>query len=341
MRKPWIILLATSLMAGHANAQMPSASERENSLAYAVAAASADGDLRSDAAVISLLSVLENVESQPDVPAASITPRERALRAQAEVLRNELAARVDAGMMNDPELLSRETSCWLKPAKPELCAQRTQRLEALAGDNAFFHVELMGRAWKRGDAAKFLDHARAAAAATHYRSLYSGAYDSVYRRFRQVPETTAASYLKETPGASQAGVMAMAITAAFAMPAFQHVSHPCREAEGELREHCLAIALMQLESGSSTIEVLVASSLVAALGDDQERQLAQARRRDAEWLMQGMGELAQRDLQGIKSLGYEAYFNDYGRNGEIQATRDLLVANAIAATPPPDWTPVR
>ena len=340
MRKSWLLCFATGLLAGHVAAQAPSAADREEYLAYAVAAASADGDLNSDAAMVSLLTVQEHIAAQPHETAAPATPRELLLRAEAEVLRNQLSARVDAALMDSPELLARDLSCWHKPATPEVCAARSQRLEALAGDNAFFHMELMGRAWKLGDAAKFLGHARAAAAATHYRSLYSGAYDSVYRRFRQVPEPTGANkYLRQMPGASHAGVMAMAITAAYAMPAFQNVSHPCRESEGELRRHCLAVALMMLEAESSTIEVMIAASLVETLGDDQDRQLAQAKQRDVRWLMQGMGELAQRDAKGIPSLGYAAYFDDYGRKGELPAMRDLLQANGFAPEPSADWTP--
>ena len=133
--------------------------------------------------------------------------------------------------------------------------------------------------------------------------------------------------------------MAMALAAAYALPAFQNVTQPCREAEGELREHCLAIAMMQLESDSSSIEVLIAASLVEALGDEEDRQLAQSRSRDVRWLMEGMGELARRDTQGIPSLGYGAYFEDYGRKGELVATRELLQANGISAEPPADWTP--
>ena len=340
MRTSWVVVLATLLAAGSAFAQAPSASEREQALAYVVAAASAEGDLASDAALVSMLTLQAQIAAQPEEASAPSTSGELALRAQAEGLKNELAARVDAGLMDSPDLLARDLSCWHKPATPEVCAARSQRLEALAGDNAFFHMELMGRAWKLGDAAKFLGHARAAAAATHYRSLYSGAYDSVYRRFRQVPEPTGANkYLRQMPGASHAGVMAMAITAAYAMPAFQNVSHPCRESEGELRRHCLAVALMMLEAESSTIEVMIAASLVETLGDDQDRQLAQAKQRDVRWLMQGMGELAQRDAKGIPSLGYAAYFDDYGRKGELPAMRDLLQANGFAPEPSADWTP--
>ena len=342
MRKSWLLCFATGLVAGHVAAQAPGVADREEYLAYTVAAASAEGDLSSDAAMVSLLTLQEHIAAQPHETAAPATPRELVLRAEAEVLRNQLSARVDAALMDSPELLARDLGCWHKPATPEVCAARTQRLEALAGDNAFLHVELMGRAWKRGDAAKFLEHARAAAAAPHYRSLYSDAYDSVYRRLSQVPASESVDDdLKNMPGASQAGVMAMALAAAYAMPAFQHFAQPCREAEGELREHCLDIALMQLEAGSSTMEIINSASLVKALGDDPERQLADARLRDVHWMMQGMAELAQRDAKGLTSLGYAAYFEDYGRKGELVATLDLLQANGIAAQPPADWTPER
>ena len=342
MRKSWLLCFATGLLAGHVAAQAPSAADREEYLAYAVAAASADGDLNSDAAMVSLLTVQEHIAAQPHETAAPATPRELVLRAEAEVLRNQLSARVDAALMDSPELLARDLSCWHKPATPEVCATRSQRLEALAGDNAYFHMELMGRAWKRGDAAKFLAHARSAAAASHYSSVYGNAYESLYRRLSQVPVSDAVDeQVQQMPGASRAGLLAMSFAAAYAMPAFQNVTQPCREAEGELREHCLAIALLQLESASTTMEIMIAASLVKALGDDQERMLAQARLREVEWLTQRMGGLAQRDAKGLPSLGYAAYFEDYGRKGELVATRNLLQANGIAAQPPADWTPER
>lgn len=335
MRKILLLSLATGLMAGHAFAQLPSASEREAYLAYSVAAALSEGDLASDAAMVSLLTLQQQLAGQSQ---HEVTPTERALRAQADVLRAELAARVEAGLMDDPDLLARDLGCWHQPATPEQCAKRSQRLEILAGDNAYHHMELMGRAWKRGDAAKFLDHAKAAAAATHFRSPFSGTFDSVYRRLKQVPESAAPSFGQDTPGVSRAGVLAMSLSAAYAMPAYQNVSQPCREAEGELRRHCLAIALMQLES-PVTLDVMIAASLVEALGEDQDRQLAQSRLRDVKWQMQGLAELAQRDIAGVPTRGYEVYFEEFGRRGELIATRDLLEANGIAAEPPEDWTP--
>ena len=240
-------------------------------------------------------------------------------------------------MMDDVELLARDKRCHRNDPPAEFCARRLDRLAELAGDNAYYHLMLMTLAWQAGDSEAFLRHARAGAAAGHYRSPYMDYYAGLHARFRQIPDQVAPGMGLEEEGLPRAAVMAMGISAAYAMPPFQGFSAPCREAEGELRGQCLAIALMQLESSQTPIEVSLAAGVVEALGDDEERRLAGEKRREAFWRIEKAAEIYNGLTQGKVPAGYEAYFENYGTQGELEAARLLLLANGIAPSPPPEW----
>jgi hypothetical protein len=331
----WVLL--AGLSASPAPAQMPTAREREDYLAYVVAAAKAEGDLVSDAAMVGLLDFqLESADS-PAVRPQDVSASEQALRAEATVLRAQLSARVQAALMDNAELLSRDRLCHDQGAPAEECARRRSRLAELAGDNAYYHLVLMARAWQSGDSAGFLAHARAGAAADRYRSPYMDYYAGLHARFRQVPDQVGPTLAPKEDGVPRAATMAMALSAAYALPPYQGFSAPCREAEGELREECLDIALLQLASAQTPIEVSLATGVIEALGDDPVRELAQAKRQEAFWRIEQVGELHRLAAQGKRPVGYDAYFDDYGTQGELEAARLLLVANGVAPAPPQGW----
>lgn len=337
MRTLYGMVLLAGFAAGPVQAQLPSATEREDYLAYVVAAAKVEGNLTSDAAVLDLLSIQEQVADLPAYRTADVSASEQGLRAEADVLRAQLSGRVQAAMMDNIELLARDKRCYRGDAPAEFCARRQGRLAELAGDNAYYHLMLMTLAWKAGDSAAFLRHARAGAAAGHYRSPFTDYYAGLLARFSQVPDQVAPGMVFEEDGVPRAAVMAMSLSAAYAIPPFQGFSAPCAEAEGELREQCLDIALMQLASAQTPIELSIAAGVVEALGDDQARQLAGERRREAFWRMEKAGELHSRLADGKTAVGYDAYFKDYGTKGELEASRLLIAANGIAPSPPPEW----
>ena len=339
MRKLLMGALAMGQVSGSAAAQLQTPQQREAYLAYVVAAANAEGDVSTDRAMAKMLGMYQDGVVPLLAGPAPHSDRERSLLAEAQVIQARLEARAEAATLDRPDLLAMDLGCWPVGATPELCEQRRARLEALAGDNAYYHMVLMGTAWQLKEASAYLHHARAAAAASHYRSAYGDQYERLHQRFLKVPESLVRALGDRPQDMPQAGMMAMTLSAAYALPNYQGFSTPCREAEGELRELCLTIALMQLESPGSLIDSMVAAGVIEALGNADERALAQSSLRTLNWQQAQMGRLSQRETAGARTLGYDAYFLDYGKKGELVAMRELLEANGLAADPPPDWTP--
>jgi hypothetical protein len=337
MRTLFGLVLLAGFSAGSVQAQLPSAKEREDYLAYVVAAAKAEGSLTSDAAMVEMLSTQEQIAASPEYRTGDVSLSELGLRAEADMLRARLSERVQAAMMDNVELLANDKRCYRSDAPVEFCERRNRRLAELAGDNACYHFMLMSIAWKAGDAAAFLRHAKAGADAGYYRSPYADNYAGLHARFSQVPDQVAPSVVFETEGGSRAALMAMAIAAAYAMPPFMGFSEPCSVAEGELREQCLDIALMQLAQTQSPIEVGIAARVVEAIGSPDDVDLAKARRREMEWLQEMILPLLIAGDKGALA-GMDEYFETYGSDGEIAAMRALLRAHGIAPMPPADWT---
>lgn len=337
MRTLFGLVLLAGVSAGSVQAQLPSAKEREDRLAYIVAAAKVEGSLLSDAALLDLLLFEEQIATSPENRTGSVSVSELGLRAEADVLRAQLSERVEAAMMDNVELLDRDKRCYRSDAPAEFCERRNSRVAELAGDNAYYHFMLMSIAWKAGDADAFLRHAKAGAAAGYYRGPYVDYYAGLHARFSQIPDQVAPTFVFEGDGAHRGALMAMALSAGYAMPPFRGFSEPCSVAEGELREQCLDIAMMQLAQAQTPVEVGIAAKVVQALGDEQERQLAAEKRRQAFWRIEKAAEIHNRVTEGKTAAGYNVYFDDYGTKGELEAARLLLVANGIAPSPPPEW----
>jgi hypothetical protein len=337
MRTLFGLVLLAGISAGSVQAQLPSAKEREDRLAYVVAAAKVEGNVISDAAVLTWMLLEEQIATLPEYRTGEVSVTERSLRAEAAVLRAQLSERVEAAMMDNVELLAFDQRCYRSDAPVKYCAHRNGRLAELAGDNAYYHLALMRRAWTDGDSAAFLRHAKAGAAAGHYRSPYMDYYAGLHARFSQVPDQVAPSVAFEGEGVHRADLMAMSVSFPYALSSSLGFFEPCRDSEGELREQCLDIALMQLASAQTPIEVSIAAGVVEALGDEQARELAVERRREAFWRTEKAGELHRKLIEGQTIAGNDAYFEDYGTKGELEAARLLLVANGIAPSPPPEW----
>ncbi|HEU0154011.1 MAG TPA: hypothetical protein VFQ84_11780 [Arenimonas sp.] len=330
----WIatLLLAAALPT---QADVSAPAEREAYLAYVVAAARVEGNLTSDAALLRLLELQADIYEH--VPPEQRSPGEVSLRAEADVLHARLSEKLRAVEADHPELLARGLGCKDQAATDLECDQRKQRLAEVAGDNAYYHLALMAYAWSGGDAAAYLAHARAAAAAGSYASPYTDYYRGLLERFRQVPANVAPGFGEDT-GLPRGAVMAMALSTAYAMPPFQGFIGPCREAEGELREHCLAIARLQLASSQTPIETSLAASVIEALGSEQEASAAREKRRIAFWRIEQAAQLFQQAGDAAPPVGVADYFEDYGTLGELEATRRLLLANGRSASPPQAWS---
>lgn len=324
----FLLLVALPLQA-----KAPDEQQRLAGYQYQLAVAETPGDLWSDLRMAQMLDFLATL---PAVEGAAPGEPMRAFQARAQVVAAELHARVDAARDSDPTLLAADLGCWPKAAQMPVCDQRRAKLEPYAADNAFHGVVLMSYAWLREDAEAFLRVARLAAGADTYDSLPSFGYRSMVERYRKVP-MPAAPEADGLPQAYLPEIMAMALTMGIALPPYQNFSQPCRESEGELRGHCLAIAKKMMLQGQHLIEVWIAISMVEALGTPDDVALAKARHRELAWLQEKAIPLLAAS-EKVMVAGTDDYFETYGREGEIAALRVMLQAHGIAPLPPADWT---
>lgn len=301
---------------------------------YQLAVAEAPGDVWSDLRMAEMLRFTARVEG-----AEGVAPSEpmRAFQARAQVVGAELEARVDAARDSDPFLLAADLGCRPKAQDMTVCDQRRAKLEPFAADNAFLGLVLMSYAWSRDDAEAFLRVARLAAGAEAYDSLPALGFRSMVERYRKVP-MPATPEMDALTRAYAPEVMAMSISMGLSLPPYQNFTQPCRESEGELRGHCLAIARKMMLQGQHIIEVRIALSLVEALGTADDLALAAARQQEMAWLQEKALPLLIAS-EKVPVAGTQAFFEAYGSDGEIAALRAMLKAHAIAPAPPADWTP--
>lgn len=299
---------------------------------YSLALAEAPGDVYSDQLMARMLAWAEKSSEA----AAPVSAPMGALRARAQVVSAELQANLAAARDTDPFVLGADLGCWPKGKDPETCSARRAKLETLVGDNAYHALVLMTYAWAADDAEGFLRAARLAAAAPDYESALATAFRSLRERYRQVPPP-AMPAMGELARLYAPEIMALAVYASIAMPPLQHFSQPCRESEGELREHCLALAIRMVERGQMLIEVYIAKSVVDALGSPEQIKIAASTHLRLEWLQARAVPLMVAAEDG-RVAGMDAYFDALGSDGDIAAMQALLRAHDISLDPPVGWT---
>lgn len=331
-----MLTLLTLLAILPCQAREPSEQERLTWYHHQLAVAEAPGDAFSDQWIgRALAGTVDSIErSRKDGEPLSDPMRQ--FLARARVVVAHLEAQVDAVRDSDPFLLGADLGCWPKREDSTTCSERRARLESLAGDNAYHGLVLMTNAWMVGDARGFLGAARLAAAAERYDSLPAIGFESMRARYGQVPlpAMSDSGVLAQRHGPE---VMAMSLTAATAVPPFQHFSQPCREAEGELRAYCLAIADKMLAQGQNLIEIWIAQGVVEAIGSPREVEAARARKRETEWLStQSLPLLGASGT--VEVAGMDEYFAVYGSQGDIAAMQALLGVHGIDLVPPAGWT---
>lgn len=295
--------------------------------AYNLAVAEAPGDAHTD---------LLLAKAMPMFVQTSDSDEAHAFNARAEVVAARLQARVDAERDSDPVLLAADLGCWPDP-KSQVCTERRAKLEAFAAGNAYYGLILMTTAWAAGDAEGYLRTARLAATAERYDSQGALPFGALRDRYRSVPLPALGS---QDERARRLGpeISAMAMTAALAFPSLQHFSQPCRESEGELRQHCLAVAKAMITQSHLLIEIWIAKTVIDAIGTAEDIEGARMIQREAHWLQSRSTPLATASEWGDVA-GMDDYFNAYANEGELSAMRALLAAHGIPLTPPDHWTP--
>lgn len=316
-------------------AQEMSESEQLVGLNYHLAVAEAPGDVRSDQRMLWLLDINERVTVAPVADAAKASEPMRAYRARAQVVAAQLQARVDAARDSDPFLLGADLGCWPKHADMSVCDTRRAKLEPFVAGNGYHGVVLMAYAWAREDAAAFLRAARLAASAESYDSLPAMGLQSLVDRYRQVapPAMPNSDLITQTRPAE---AMAMGISSAIVIPPLQNFYNPCLESQGELRDHCLAIAMKMMHS-HNTIEASIGGKVVEALGTPDDVARAAARKRELQWLMDKTSPLLMATATEVVA-GMDDYFATAASKGEVAAMQTLLQVHGIAVLPPSDWT---
>lgn len=330
-------LIATNLLAVVMSAQAvsdaPAAVVDTAWTEYHLAAVAQPGDAISDYVLANGLSIqlLKLPESGALLPGP--------LREHLGAERDRLIARADAVLMDDPRQLGMRLSCHEGAPEREQCDARRQRLAELDPDNAYTAMALMSAAWSRKDDAGFFEAAALGAGADHYTPVLPTVFASLKRRFEAIPQVAVPGLQRHQDGMPMAGTTAMALTAAVALPAYQGFSEPCRSSEGELRSHCLAIARRMLEHDAVAIDVMIAASVLQAIGEEADREAAAARTRQINWMLRQITALeSHADPLGLAER--ERYFESYATRGEIPAMRELLQARGIALEPPKDWPAV-
>lgn len=302
--------------------------DREAVTRYYLAAAEAEGDVLSDAYLLKLLALSSGDPETRALP-------DPALMARVDLAQAQLAARVRAARNQDPVLLVSELRCQPTVRLQAACDEDLARLAELAGDNGYHHFVLMGHAWMREDAEGFLHHARLAAEAPEYRHDFEVVFRSVHQRLRKAPDHLVPRPEGEDDTVPLAGLTAMGIAAAFALPAYQNYVQPCRESEGELRAYCLAIADRLLEESAVGIDIAIAHAIYEALGETERQATAQAQRDRFQWQLQAAASMEER----FDRRQWQAYFDAYAEGGEKAALAYATEALGVPLDPPAGWSP--
>ncbi|WP_374602752.1 hypothetical protein [Arenimonas sp.] len=291
-----------------------------------LAAAKAPGDLVSDAYLVKMM----DGALQADDPAL-----DPGLRKDLSETRDELQARVDAGMNDDPVLLATLSNCFGYSVTREDCGQVWARIEQLDGDNGYHHFILMSQAAQENDDDGFERHALKMLDSSHFTPSAIPVFTSLYERYRQVPEVLWDHPELEYGPKGAAGVMAMALSAAIALPGYQQFVRACEDAGEERRRLCARVALHMAESSTLLIDRSIAIAVLKKVGSPAELERANTLERQSRWLQSSMARFDQ-DLDDSET---GEYFDLFASEGEFSALRYAARVMGRPVEPPADWQP--
>ena len=292
---------------------------------YYLAAAEAEGEPISDLMLLRMLSSDSGITAEPTDPAQA---------ARLQLARRQLEARVEAASHHDPAVLARRLGCDGEALDAEACARNLDRLAELAGDNAYYHIVGMAYAWIRDDAGRYVRLAELAAAAPEYTPEIWRHFGAYRDRLRHAPVQLLPEHA-ETPALPLHDIQAMSLAAAIALPAFQNIVQPCLLADGQLREHCLAIAMKMVGQDDGLIDRYIGEAIVRELGDEAQKAWARERRREAVWLTETVVPVLA-DVEGDPEA-IVTYYDLLANEGEMAAMRWAAETHGLPATPPADW----
>jgi len=266
-------------------------------------------------------------------------------QAQDRAVIAALRARAAAAQTSDPLLLrlamSRDLS---RSSAPEQVDAMLAQLEALDPGNAINSLTAMIGAPKDYADPIYDQRLQEMAAATHYASDYlpilRAGYAALARAYGLAAVPSEADAEARAAEIYQVGVAAAGASAAYAMPAYQHLFRACDISLFPARAvTCRRIGERMFDDTETLMDRLIAIALLErTTSDDADRVHVQALRRESDWQMGAYSELM------LQSMGTETMLADQAkhirallRSGELVAMRDLLATHGVPLTPPDDW----
>lgn len=333
------VALAAALAANAGQAHTATAREHERMLEFRVAVAEAPGDIVSDAV---LLHLDTPVGAQP-LP-ADMSPdqqqRIEQLRARHQAAMAGARTRVDAVASGHARVLSFDRCIRQVGWQGSDCEDKRRVFEAIAGDNAYFHLLLASHAWLQREDAAFLRHLQAAAAASSYDDGFAETFAALRRRMQHA---ALPSGFNGTGPAEARGGAAMAQVASI-IGGPDGLFAPCREAtaagEPALRQACHAIARRVLQGASTTSDLNWARALLGHLGTPQEQAEAAGRARRAQWWNAVASEKVWTQPPGPRrDRRIDQYWDDLAAYGELGAIEAVVRRAELPPDPPADFDP--
>lgn len=223
-----------------------------------------------------------------------------------------------------------------------------ERLQRIEPDNAAIWVLALRDAQEGGDATGVDRYLAQAAQARRYRYPLGEIGQLLYEEFRQVDSPSLDARIAEaigiggelgrTPTADDvAGVNAMSIAFAVALPALQPLLHACmgednRPAPAHRTSDCGAVFRHLVESDLMIAQLIGLATLARMTADVPEGAKWREQLRELYWISSE----GQKALLGNMP---ENYLTSFWRYGEVEAYKQALTAAGRSIAPPADWLP--
>lgn len=303
-------------------------SDAEFDMRVQLAAANAPGDLLSDSYLVPMI----DRALEADNATRELDP---ALRSALEKARDDLARRVALAEDEVPVALYTTVNCLKEGADAGKCEGSRERLAGLAKDNGYHHYVLMSMAARRGDEEAFRLHGEKVMAAPKFDPDRVPVFATLYERYSQVPDALWEHPENNYGPEATPGIMAMAISAAVVLPAYQPFMRACEKDEASRRELCVAVARRMAERSTVLLDRLVGVALIKKIGTPADQAWAQELERKARWLH---ASLATFDSE-LNDIQMGRYFDIFASEGELAAMQYAARKTGRSLEPPGDWKP--
>lgn len=293
-----------------------------------LAAAKAPGNLVSDAYLVRAMDFALHVSESTD-------KQDPVLRAELAQERDRLNQRVLEGFEREPVLLATLGNCLGRRDDASDYTACRQQLAARAKDNGYHHLLLMGFAGESGDEEAVKHHARKMLEAPDFDPDMIVVFASLFDRYRQVPHALWDLAGNEDGPAASAGIQAMAVSAAIALPAYQKLYRTCDSTDAQVRALCGDVAQHVVTRSPLMLDHMVAMALLKKVGDPADLDQVRSIERELRWLQLSLIDFDQE----LDDSQKEQYFELFAEDGEFAAMRFASKATGRSPLPPADWQP--